>query len=122
MSWQVRSRCTWSRIRSRTLSWTLLFDESALVLTPVLAALQEENVLLRQKMEALEARMRKDSYYHQRLAEEVARYRTERGLPSELNVDEERRLQKKLEVCHCTLSADDPSFAFCPSCSQMTLM
>lgn len=78
--------------------------------------------MLRQKMEALEARMRKDSYYHQRLAEEVARYRTERGLPSELNVDEERRLQKKLEVCHCTLSADDPSFAFCPSCSQMTLM
>lgn len=55
-------------------------------------------MLLRQKMEALEARARKDAYHHQRLAEEVARFRSERGLPPDINVDEERRLHKKLEV------------------------
>ncbi|GAQ87605.1 hypothetical protein KFL_003640070 [Klebsormidium nitens] len=61
------------------------------------AKIKEENVLLRQKVEALEARARKDAYHHQRLAEEVARFRSERGLPPDINVDEERRLRKKLE-------------------------
>ncbi|GAQ90922.1 hypothetical protein KFL_007020090 [Klebsormidium nitens] len=39
---------------------------------------EEESVVLRQKLEAFEARARKDAYHHQRLAEEVARYRSQR--------------------------------------------